>query len=771
MSNYKQKEVMDYLTRKPVTTQDIELARTRIQTPVTPLPIQATSIEQPTQDKQIEMVTEDRTKLAEGTQSDYNALSNEARTAIARKRVIDFVNKFEKEKGRLPSQQEVRKLGSFDFETVKKAIKSGSVEVLPLNETKGQFTKIPVNNDLKILDQSKIIQDAFKSGKVPSLKDVQKVLKINDPTTAANRITQLASTYIEDMEVEGIKPKFKKTAQEILDTNPYDYKIRDIYEKSVAKSVGEKRTPSSIRSTTQRDLIPDVKGYSIDEPTGFTSSVRNRTTPYAVFSQIIDTEINRGDKYTFDSIKSKKETVLQNAIANGNKKEINKALNDFNKTVSEYEIKLNKNIKPGEKKIKLFKASLDAPENTIKNFDELPKQYQEAFTNNFNERGYSYQVPKDIKTVYQIGEDLKDPKIAEDVAKKAAKGQARIYSEFLPGTQAITSSVGDYLKGLALDVKAGKIVMPFLKVLGTAAIPLTVYDAYEGYVEGLPLDEVLLKGALGAEGISQTFKEQSALSPKAREAKQVLSSNTDLGMDSMGGMGYIQGPSTMTEEEAKKIYEPEAEAYAKKIKEENLKRTSERGKYAEYIKERFSPFSNEVPVEMAFGGRVKYAEGTQEDDLYIPPLNKDSEIDLSKEGLRGLYFGLKEEFKNFPIDPKTGELIKSGSTKELKQILSSLVSQKKPEIGFENERFNISASKGINPFESDRSIRYQASYQPNKDSGSFLIEKTPEYTSGGYDYNKDGLSYGISGLVDKMGNKNIQARIKYDFATGGIVKK
>jgi hypothetical protein len=47
MSNYKRKEVMDYLTRKPTTVQDIELARTRIQTPVTPAPMQVTSIEQP----------------------------------------------------------------------------------------------------------------------------------------------------------------------------------------------------------------------------------------------------------------------------------------------------------------------------------------------------------------------------------------------------------------------------------------------------------------------------------------------------------------------------------------------------------------------------------------------------------------------------------------------------------------------------------------------------------------------------------------------------
>ena len=46
MSNYKRKEVMDYLTRKPTTVQDIELARTRIQTPVTPLPMPVASGEE-----------------------------------------------------------------------------------------------------------------------------------------------------------------------------------------------------------------------------------------------------------------------------------------------------------------------------------------------------------------------------------------------------------------------------------------------------------------------------------------------------------------------------------------------------------------------------------------------------------------------------------------------------------------------------------------------------------------------------------------------------
>jgi len=539
--------------------------------------------------------------------SEYNVLSNEQRSALARKKVIDFVNKFKKENDRLPSQQEIRKQGKFDFETVKKAIESGEVKTLPLQSTKGQFTKIPVEKDLRILDQSKVIKDAFKSGEAPDLKDVQKILKTNDPTKAANRITQLASTYIGDMEVEGIKPKFQKAAKEIIDTNTYDYTIRDLYEKSVAKSVGERRSPSSIRTTTQRDVIPDVKGYSIDEPAGVTSSVRNKTTPYAVFSQVIDTDINKGDKYAFDSIKSKKEIVLQNAITQGDKKEINKALNDFNKTVSEYEIKLNENVKPGEKKIKLFRASLDNPENTIKNFNTLPKQYQKAFKNNFVDRGYSYQVPKDIKTIYQIGEELRDPKIASEVSKKAAKGQARIYSEFLPGTQTITGTVGDYIKDVASEIKAGKIITPFLKVLAPVGTAVGAYDVAQSYTEGKPLPETV--GAfLGVDPIIEAIREESRLTPEASEIKKRIRTEELEGREYTPGLDVLP-PSNikqLTESERQKVA-AEEEQIKKQLEEERLATKEERGKVLDYVKERFSPFGEER-IEMEEGGFVEFGD-------------------------------------------------------------------------------------------------------------------------------------------------------------------
>ena len=375
-----------------------------------------------------------------------------------------------------------------------------------------------------------------------------------------------------------------------------------------------------------------------------------------------------------------------------------------------------------------------------------------------------------ILTLYKKGEDIEASKLIKTRIPDIKKGE--LFMNVVPGQQ----SMIDFVQGIGSDIKAGKILSPFMKVLGAAAIPLTVYDTYEGYTEGLPLDETLLKGLLGAEGISQTFKEQAALSPKAREAKQVLSSNTDLGMDSMGGMGYIQAPSTMTEQEAKKIYLPEAEAYAKKIEQENLARAQERNKYIDYAKERFSPFSKEAPIEMASGGRAKFASGSDdpESDLYIPPLDEKeiSGTNISKEGkegIDGLYFRTREEQRPIPVDPMTGKPISSGGIRELKQVFSSLLSDTRPEAGYRKGNIDFYASKGINPFQGDTDFKYGASYTPEGNVGKFMIDKTPQYLGAGYNYQKDGLDFGITGLKDERGDKSIALRFGYNYAIGGRV--
>jgi hypothetical protein len=200
-------------------------------------------------------------------------------------------------------------------------------------------------------------------------------------------------------------------------------------------------------------------------------------------------------------------------------------------------------------------------------------------------------------------------------------------------------------------------------------------------------------------------------------------------------------------------------------------------------------------LNLAYGGRVKYAEGSGEkDDLYIPPLNSEEDFFgksikmLPKEGLQGLYFGIKET----PRYEEEQPIEISGSTiKELKQYLASRMPEQRPEIGYRDENLNISASKGFGPF-ANKGTMYEASYSPNKDVGTFFINKGPEYigagygredlgnfsisktpftTAAGYNYDKDNLSYGIQALVDKAGNKEAQARLKYKFANGGKVKK
>ena len=192
----------------------------------------------------------------------------------------------------------------------------------------------------------------------------------------------------------------------------------------------------------------------------------------------------------------------------------------------------------------------------------------------------------------------------------------------------------------------------------------------------------------------------------------------------------------------------------------------------------------------AVGGRIGYKNGS-EDDNEIPTLNNENDFfgrslkTLPKEGIRGIYYGVKDIPREVPTDPITGQPIEiSGSSiKELKQYLASRIPEQKPEIGYRDENFNLSASKGFGPF-ANRGTNYEASYTPNPDVGTFSVNKGPGYigagygredlgnfsinktpftTEAGYNYDKDNLSYGIQALVDKFGNKDFKAGIKYKY--------
>jgi hypothetical protein len=148
--------------------------------------------------------------------------------------------------------------------------------------------------------------------------------------------------------------------------------------------------------------------YNIDEALGISSSVSKGTTPYGIFGQIIGREQNTKDKLIWDARKSKLEGALQEAIAK--KSGVPEAVRNFNKEAKKYEEKLNAEKMRRAKKITLPRVSLASPDKTIANFKNFNDTYKNAFTDNFKQKGYSFIIPKDLKTIPELRDQVNDPK-------------------------------------------------------------------------------------------------------------------------------------------------------------------------------------------------------------------------------------------------------------------------------------------------------------------------------------------------------------------------
>ena len=377
----------------------------------------------------------------------------------------------------------------------------------PVDPNRVPVNKAAVQKELLELSKDPEIMNIFENPnrtKSQYTKDLTKVKKIlGKNTNAVARLTQLAAAVSGDTPVPGISTKLKEGANVIYNNLPHTKTQRELDELKIGKSVSEKSiktTKSQIRKAPGYVFSGD---YNIDEVAGATSSVRRGTTPYGIFGQIIQRNINKKDKMSFDGNKSKKEKILQDAIKTKNPKLIDEALKDFNKLVSDYEQKINKDIPKGDLKIKLFKASLDSPKNTIKNFDDFNPEYKKAFLNNYKNKGYSFNVPKDIKTIPQIAQDVQSPKVMQKIAERAGAGSSRLYSNpfFDP------SLMGKVISDLGKGVNVG---------LGpTGVIALTKYLEPEGGYDlsrtgdrlGFEIEAALAKPLVsGAVGVTDKIK-------------------------------------------------------------------------------------------------------------------------------------------------------------------------------------------------------------------------------------------------------------------------
>jgi len=125
---------------------------------------------------------------------------------------------------------------------------------------------------------------------------------------------------------------------------------------------------------------------------------------------------------------------------------------------------------------------------------------------------------------------------------------------------------------------------PVGKFLGKAAPPAFAYmsaaDIGTKLQEGYTFPEALEYGLIGTDIIGG-IKKQSMLTPKEREAQQVINNAMASGAEELGGMGYIQGPSTLSVQEAEGIMQPGLKRVQQQLEEQRAKRRAEVAKRAE----------------------------------------------------------------------------------------------------------------------------------------------------------------------------------------------
>ena len=93
---------------------------------------------------------------------------------------------------------------------------------------------------------------------------------------------------------------------------------------------------------------------------------------------------------------------IENAYVNpktGKAETKKQIIDEYNKKAEFYEKQFNQNLKPGELPVRVPKLSEQSPRKTIKNQNAL-RDFGELYDDVYKNFGYSFEVPKDLKTVY-----------------------------------------------------------------------------------------------------------------------------------------------------------------------------------------------------------------------------------------------------------------------------------------------------------------------------------------------------------------------------------
>ena len=290
-----------------------------------------------------------------------------------------------------------------------------------------------VTNALNKLDKSEIRTLIKSNNYTPNqlINKTSKILKIDD-NLAARRLGQLVEAYRGDT-------KYINATNELLARNTHKITksltqglwggiggalVRTLNETKVAKALDEKRSFFPSLKKRIGEVIGKGTGYETDVVKNLASSARHGTSPYSIFLQNIKGDLNMIKGKRLDHLLGTAEKKMQAATTMVEKKKIAEA---YNKEAKEFVNKANKNLKKGQLPVRAMEISFDAPSTTIKN-KKAYELWGDVYDDIHATHGYSFKVPKDLRTVYDVVPFIKSGKGQIQIAKAIAQNAPRLIS-------------------------------------------------------------------------------------------------------------------------------------------------------------------------------------------------------------------------------------------------------------------------------------------------------------------------------------------------------
>ena len=329
---------------------------------------------------------------------------------------------------------------------------------------KGQLKRnAKMNEQIKTLYDDKIIQNLIKGdlNAENKKKILDRAVKLtnDDVAVASRRLFQMAQAISGTRTINGITED-QDLGRKIIDTqrligkvgNGYAFSslVYDHYGKVIDKALNSPKGKSfigyyqnEIRNALDNGLVPD-------EIFSVTASARRGMSPYAIFTQALNEDVNsriKGAK--LDSKLSTTHRQLQEIFKGRTYDKLNttekKKVNDLVTIFENAKKDVLKDLKPEVRKnIQLASFDLkNPPRKAIANYASFDDNLKKAFDTSYRNVGYSMSVPKEFLTQKQLLGRLQPP--GSGAVTLGALDVPSMFRRLSPATRKLVAGFGGFI--------------------------------------------------------------------------------------------------------------------------------------------------------------------------------------------------------------------------------------------------------------------------------------------------------------------------------------